>query len=264
MNIFILGESPKDSAIFQHDRHVVKMILESCQMLSTASLIDDKLLPLLEELDISYDSFYKSTHMNHPCNVWLRESRANFVWLTIHLDALLVEYQHRFPGRVHKCSDLRYIFAGMSARIADLPHFKSKHRIAGFYSCDSSGNLCVNPAIQEYAAQHTPFPVCMAESYQLATAVDSYRNYYVQCKIRQDHVKWTNRPVPFWLNDYCRSAHDSQLVERLIDENRQQRFAGVKTVRQPRAPRPYVPPVFNDSDYANPDLVKMPTSFRIR
>ncbi len=69
MNIFILDEDITKSAQAHCDKHVVKMILESAQLLCTAVnyYAGEQVTP------------YKSTHMNHPCSIWVRESLANFL-----------------------------------------------------------------------------------------------------------------------------------------------------------------------------------------
>ena len=90
MNIFTLDDCPKKSAELQHDKHVVKMILESAQMLCGVYHA--------QEID---GAPYRKTHHNHPCSVWAREDMDNFYWLINHAFALCKEYTHRY-GRVHK------------------------------------------------------------------------------------------------------------------------------------------------------------------
>jgi uncharacterized protein YukE len=90
MNIFYLDRDPIEAARLQCDRHVVKMILETAQLLSTAH----------NELG-GEQVAYKSTHKNHPSAVWARESVKNYQWLYRHLEALGSEYKRRY-GRVHK------------------------------------------------------------------------------------------------------------------------------------------------------------------
>ena len=89
MNIFVLHPMPDMAARMQCDRHVVKMTLETAQMLSTA----------INEL--GGQASYKSAHVNHPCSVWARETLGNFVWLWQHGINLAQEYTARY-GKVHK------------------------------------------------------------------------------------------------------------------------------------------------------------------
>lgn len=90
MNLFYLHHDPVEAARMQCDRHVVKMILETAQMLSTAH----------NELD-GIQVAYKSTHKNHPSTVWVRSSAAAYEWAFTHMMALGREYTKRY-GKVHK------------------------------------------------------------------------------------------------------------------------------------------------------------------
>ena len=87
MNIFVLDESPVVSAKYACDKHCVKMILESAQMLCSAH--PEGTAP------------YKRSHYNHPCTKWVRETAKNYEWLLSHAYALCEEYTSRY-GRVHK------------------------------------------------------------------------------------------------------------------------------------------------------------------
>ena len=85
MNIFVLDTDPEIAAILHCDKHIVKMPLETAQMLSTIC-----------------GGPYKPTHANHPCTVWARASTENYRWL-VHLGvALSHEYTYRY-GKTHKC-----------------------------------------------------------------------------------------------------------------------------------------------------------------
>ena len=91
MNIFILDRCPKTAARYQCDKHVVKMILESAQMLSSVFC----------KMKAANSPIYKRTHYNHPCTVWSRESIKNFEWLLKHAFSLSNEYTLRY-GKTHK------------------------------------------------------------------------------------------------------------------------------------------------------------------
>jgi len=88
VNIFKLDDCPQRSAELQHDKHVVKMILESAQLLCGAYGTENT-------------PPYKRTHYNHPCSIWTRTSRENYEWLISHAMSLSYEYTRRY-GRVHK------------------------------------------------------------------------------------------------------------------------------------------------------------------
>mgnify|MGYP001825078254 FL=1 len=84
MNIFILDKDIEKCAQYHCDQHVVKMILESVQMLCTA--LNKK----------GFSTPYKSTHMNHPCVLWVEESFDNYSWLKNLSLALNSEYRFRY------------------------------------------------------------------------------------------------------------------------------------------------------------------------
>ena len=87
MNIFVLDKNPHVAAMYACDKHVVKMILESAQML--CSVQPEGTAP------------YKRSFYNHPCTKWVRASVANYDWLIEHARALCTEYTRRY-GKVHK------------------------------------------------------------------------------------------------------------------------------------------------------------------
>lgn len=95
MNIFVLDEDITKCAQYHLDKHCVKMVLETTQLLNTALIYTDPL----------YDPAYKLTHKNHPSAIWARESRANFKWLNDLGLALCKEYTFRYE-KTHKCEAL--------------------------------------------------------------------------------------------------------------------------------------------------------------
>ena len=100
MNIFAIEGNNgvidwKASARSQDNYRVVKMILESCQMLCTA----------INELSGEHIAPYRSTHKHHPSTKWVMASSANFEALVEHTEAMLQEYTTRF-GKIHKCQQV--------------------------------------------------------------------------------------------------------------------------------------------------------------
>lgn len=93
MNIFFLDNSPLVAAQMMHDKHVVKMILESAQILSTVCAAHNAWVP----------GMYAPTHKNHPSVLWAGESCENWTWLVQHARALCAEYTYRY-SRKHKSS----------------------------------------------------------------------------------------------------------------------------------------------------------------
>lgn len=105
MNVFILDTNPVTAAQMQCNKHVVKMCLETAQILSTIN-----------------GGPYKPTHANHPCTLWAKANRTNYNWLIMHGLALCEEYTHRY-GKKHKCQD---IIASLANKGAELPVGVSK------------------------------------------------------------------------------------------------------------------------------------------
>lgn len=176
MNIFYLDVSPNLSAQWMVDRHVVKMILETCQLLSTAHRVLDgtptegktktgRKATCYVLSDHRENVIYQATHINHPSSVWCRANSSNYGWLHTHLGALLKEYTYRY-GKTHSC---HHIYEALT-----------EHPL----------NIKSGPFTQ-------PTPA-MDMSYIISKdSVENYRNYYKQAKT---HLHcWTKREKPFWL-----------------------------------------------------------------
>ena len=101
MNIFYLSHDPVQAAQVQYNKHVVKMILETAQLLCTAHHI----------LGSNIKIPYKATHKNHPSAIWVRSSAEAYMWAYEHMLALGAEYTKRY-GKEHltiaKCRDVLY------------------------------------------------------------------------------------------------------------------------------------------------------------
>lgn len=176
MNIFYVDKDPSVAARALVDKHVVKMILESCQLLSTAHRVLDgveyigqsksgrkaKRYRLDGELD---QVLYSATHINHPSAVWCRATSQNYIWLHVHLTTLLAEYYFRY-GKNHAC-------VPVSNALAQLPKNIKRSELTE-----------IVPAMPDkYIVPGDP--------------VASYRAYYNGEK--RDLFKWTRRPKPDWV-----------------------------------------------------------------
>ena len=93
MNIFVLDMDTVTASQFHCDRHVVKMPLETAQMLCSSHHATGRSAP------------YKATHLKHPCNLWILESIENYKWLCDLGKNLCVEYTYRY-GKVHACESI--------------------------------------------------------------------------------------------------------------------------------------------------------------
>ena len=92
MNIFVLDKDKITNAKYYIDKHVIKMILEYTQILSSVYYFTD-FIP---------DGIYKLYGKNHPASLWARESLDNWLWLKEMADILVSEYEYRF-NKTHKC-----------------------------------------------------------------------------------------------------------------------------------------------------------------
>ena len=182
MNIFYLHDNPVTAAQMQCNVHVVKMILESAQMLSTAHRIIDGEMYIDQTKqgrsikrwflpDDRENTLYKAAHVNHPCSVWVRQNSANYMWLYNHFIALCDEYTHRY-GKVHRTDHLlREALSAPPIHIVE-------------------SMIMTEPAL------------AMPETCKLAgDAVQCYREYY-ETKQSQFNMSWTNRQVPNWFHFY--------------------------------------------------------------
>jgi hypothetical protein len=110
VNRFILAEDPQEAAVNHNDKHVVKMILEEAQMLSTAH----HLLGNANDAAL----LYKPTHVNHPCSIWVRSSSENYRWAVALFESLCNEYTYRY-GKTHKSFGLYSLLKELPEKI---PH----------------------------------------------------------------------------------------------------------------------------------------------
>lgn len=176
MNIFYLDSDPRIAASYHCDKHVVKMILESAQLLSTAHRVLDgvetrELSPGGRNLKVWYINdfrnieLYKATHVNHPCAIWTRQSVNNYDWLQKLFIELCYEYTRRY-AKTHLCE----------AKFGDVLVFPP----------DNINDL--------------PFeepPQCMPDHCKVpGDTVQAYRNYYIQEK--SDIAVWNHSTKPNW------------------------------------------------------------------
>lgn len=90
MNIFVLDKNPQQAAQYHCDKHVIKMILESAQMISTVMSHYGQPAP------------YKPVHPHHPCTLWARRDVHNLLWLYDLAKFLNEEYKLRYGNGPHK------------------------------------------------------------------------------------------------------------------------------------------------------------------
>lgn len=102
MNIFFLHWKTRKCARYHCDKHVIKMIVESCQLLYTCHW-SQKEPPAL--IHTAPNGGYRPTHRKHPCALWVSESLDNYRWLVSLTEELITEFHHRYPdSREHACT----------------------------------------------------------------------------------------------------------------------------------------------------------------
>jgi len=176
MNIFYLDHDPVRAAQYHCDKHVVKMILETAQLLSTAHRVIDG------DAGADAHGLYRATHRNHPSAVWVREGRANYIWAHQLLIALCTEYSRRYGDKVHKTTSLLVPLSDAPAGIPTDP-------------------WC------------TPVRLAMPDEYKVEApdgftdAVASYRAYYQGAKA--DIARWDHSPTPDWWGSAMQNQHET-------------------------------------------------------
>lgn len=167
------------------DKHVVKMILETAQLLSTTHrILDGKEIKSIRTMKNGKkrahkswvhsdkhmnEHLYSASHVNHPCAIWLRESPANYDWTYQLFLALCEQYTLRY-GKMH-LSQLKLVDV-------------------------------IDKAPRKYKDRSLPFtqpPQAMPDVYKVkGDSVSAYRAYYIGDKVA--FAKWAKIPnsEPEW------------------------------------------------------------------
>jgi len=175
VNIFYLSNNPTECAQQHVDKHVVKMILEYGQLMSTAHRVLDGqpyygktknnrniqrwLLP-----DSREEVIWKASHFNHPSGIWVRQSSDHYKWLYSLWLEMLNEYTHRY-NKIHSAVRMKQVFNQLPENI---PH-------------------------KGWLSDPTP---AMPVEYKVPNSIQSYRNYYKGDK--KSFAVWKNRDTPTW------------------------------------------------------------------
>ena len=164
MNIFFLHFDPKTCAQMHVNKHAIKMILESVQLLCSVH----HLHPNGKELKLM-----KLTHKNHPSSIWTRESLTNYKWLLELTKELCKEYTYRY-GKVHKCEkEYLQILEENNPDIPDIGFTPPKQAMPETYKIESD---------------------------KIEDAIEAYRQYYFYEKSHM--FEWKKRNVPDWIVEY--------------------------------------------------------------
>jgi len=180
VNIFVLDNDPDTAARMMCDKHVVKMIVESGQMLSTVwRVLDGEEYTELsannrriKRWKLPYGLFeemlYKASFVGHPCTQWAMENQKNYYWLAAHGYSLCKEYTRRYK-KTHKAEDM----------ISYMRYRK--------------------PANIKVSDSMTPFAQAMPDQYKREDAVEAYRAYYLGEKT--GFAEWKNAETPSWYEE---------------------------------------------------------------
>ena len=165
MNIFYLHPDPKICAEMHNDKHVVKMILETAQMLCTAHRYHSP-VEYCEKHDL-----FQTAFQYHPSTRWCMSTSGNYLWLSSLFDELNKEYFHRYgstytPQKWHSASRMMDALGHTPLRI---PHGKFSEP-----------------------------PQCMPDVFKDDCTVTAYRKYYQYAKAHFN--KWTRRIEPDWVS----------------------------------------------------------------
>lgn len=166
MNIFYVHQDPKSAAEYLCDKHVVKMTLETAQLLSIAHRVLDGINGTYHLFDERENVLYRTSksQANHPCSIWARNNVENYTWLLEHFKSLLNEYNYRYK-KIHKSNAL---LTGL---------MKPPHKI-------SEGTFFEPPC-------------AMPEKYITASTIENYREYYIHEKLH--FASWKERSIPTWI-----------------------------------------------------------------
>lgn len=186
MNIFALDSDPRFAARYHFDKHVIKMVTEYAQLLSTAHRICDGEPGTIvrEEQTRNYEHALPEdknhiplvSHVNHPCAIWARDNTANYMWLFDLYRFVAREYSIRYSG----------------SEEAERQHaaFSRYHEA-----------LSEPPENCRELKRRRPFVVCVPDEFKRNEAVQSYRSYYKYGKKPSLH-EWRVRGIPYWWGNF--------------------------------------------------------------
>lgn len=204
MNLFLLFPSATDSVVALCDQHVVKMILETAQVLYCAHHVIAK-----EAMELRLAGYndcraiplkaYKATHRMHPISVWVRAHAFHYSWACQYGLILCKEYSLRY-GKVHKTEAHLHFLAELGypvvpkGYVAEPPKKQSKDWV---YATKGIPNVFLY------------FPLCMPEDYYVKdangqyNAVLSYQKFYSN---KGFEMRFTSSDKPAFIDQFKRKS----------------------------------------------------------
>jgi hypothetical protein len=175
MNIFILSWNIQQCVEAHFDKHVVKMILELAQLLSITHFV---LKSPKYELWRNQGLVYKApkSHINHPCAIWTRQHRNNYMYTCLLAQALCREYFYRY-GQYKNY------------------HHKSEKIINHCYYNEPIFPKCTLPLIGIHKV--TKPAQAMPDKYKHKNTIEAYRNWY-RSEEKSHITTWKDRKQPSW------------------------------------------------------------------
>lgn len=165
MNIFFLHLNQQKCAKWHVDKHVIKMILESIQLLCSAHHV-------CPNKNNSYKPVYKLTHENHPCSKWVRESVSNYKWLVKLSKELCYEYTYRYE-KTHKSEQYINDLENNIPDIKDIGFTNPNQVMDDMYKSNNN---------------------------EIDDIIDAYKNYYYFEKYNLH--SWKKRSIPEFITEY--------------------------------------------------------------
>lgn len=162
MNIFFLSRNFRKCSRYHADVHVVKMILETAQLLFTAHHVTNNGVSL-ENCNVKV---YKKTHVNHPSAIWVRQSIHHYLWLVNLGLWLCYEYTYRYR-KIHATQEA---MEWLAKNFPDLPDNK-----------------------------FTDPPQAMPDEFKNENCIKAYREYYIHKSKTLTRFGYKNRKMPSWL-----------------------------------------------------------------
>lgn len=192
MNLFILAQLAATAAKEHCNKHCIKMILETCQILYTAHWFNTG--EPQWDYDVCPHTPYRMTHKNHPCAVWVRAKKAHYDWAIRLGFELCAEYKLRY-GKEHRCYThlLRLQRMGYPLRVANKETYTAPPHKRATINCPEGCDYF------DCAINDKFFPDCAVYIDGKLDCVATYRNYY---HVKEWELTWGtktfSRQRPTW------------------------------------------------------------------
>ena len=201
MQVFVLSTNATLAACMHCDAHVVKMIVETAQILYTYLVTSN--VPLSSGPLVPY----KPTHRNHPCVLWLHGGRSHFAWL-LELGLALCACYTRLYGKIHKTEAHLHHLACTVCSSA-LPANCTPKRLLRRLVAHGVSAKTVRACASKVATRNPPMGcafgvVCSGDAVPHATDADgridlvgTYLRFYVYKRTHfKKEMRWNQRDAP--------------------------------------------------------------------